>query len=254
MGFDAEWLTLREGADARARDPALLDRAVQIVAPHATVLDLGCGTGASVRALAKGGAPHLDWRLLDNDPALLEIAADYHPRAATYHADLGDIDALPLDGVRLVTASALLDLVSRDWVARFAERLWRARVAFYAVLSYDGRMRWQPADPDDGRVTDAFNRHQQGDKGFGPALGPHAADTAAEMFRKQGFDVTLGNSPWRLTPEDAALQDALLTGIAGAATEAGCETASDWLARRRHDLEQTHAEIGHVDLLARPPA
>ena len=252
MGFDAAWLTLREPADARARDAALLTRALRHVGPAATLLDLGCGTGATLRAFAAQGAVGLNWRLLDNDPALLAQAAAAHPQATTHAVDLADIDALPLEGVQLVTASALLDLVSEDWVARFAARLARARLPFSAVLSYDGRMHWDPAEPLDVKVTAAFNAHQHRDKGFGPALGPDAGDTAAGLFRDHGFEVYLGQSPWRLGPEDAALHEALLGGIADAASEAGCDAAAGWLTRRRDDLANLRAEIGHVDLLAIP--
>ncbi|MDR9395482.1 MAG: class I SAM-dependent methyltransferase, partial [Roseovarius sp.] len=147
MGFDASWLTLRETADARARDDALFDRARQLLGAGASVLDLGCGTGATARAFAARGIHDVDWRLLDNDPALLTHASQACPGAATHEIDLADVDALPLEGVDLVTASALLDLVSRDWVTRFAERLAEARIGLYAVLSYDGVMRWDPSDP-----------------------------------------------------------------------------------------------------------
>lgn len=252
MGFDAAWLTLRELADARARAAALRDRALRLVGPGDTVLDLGCGTGATPRAFAAHGAGDLHWRLFDNDPDLLVQAAAQHPRAAIHEGDLADIKALPLQGAQLVTASALLDLVSRDWMARFAERLSRESVAFYAVLSYDGRMRWTPADPADAEVTAAFNAHQRGDKGFGPALGPEAGETAAGILRAHGFEVTLAQSPWQLGTEDAELHDALLSGIAQAATEAGCDAADAWLARRRRALAHPEGEIGHLDLLAVP--
>lgn len=253
MGFDAAWLTLREPADARARATSLRDRALSLLGPGDTVLDLGCGTGATPRAFAARGASDLHWRLLDNDPALLAHAAAQHPRATIHEGDLADTEALPIEGARLVTASALLDLVSREWVARFSERLSRAGVAFYAVLSYDGRMQWDPADPADAEVTAAFNAHQRGDKGIGPSLGPEAGETAAGLFRAHGFEVSLAQSPWVLGPGDAGLHDALLTGIAQAATEAGCDAADAWLARRRGDLAHLRAEIGHVDLLAVPP-
>jgi SAM-dependent methyltransferase len=254
MGFDAAWLSLREPADARARALSLRDRALRLVGPGDTVLDLGCGTGSTPRAFAAQGVTDLHWRLFDNDRDLLARATAQHPHATILEGDLADIEALPLEGAKLVTASALLDLVSRDWVAQLGERLSRAGVAFYAVLSYDGRMHWTPADPDDAEVTAAFNAHQRGDKGIGAALGPEAGETAAEVLRQHGFEVTLAQSPWRLGPDDAELHDALLTGIAQAATEAGCDAAEAWLARRRGDLGHLGAEIGHLDLLAIPPA
>ena len=61
----------------------------------ALALDLGCGTGATVRALAPH-APAARWRLVDRDPALLGIAAARCAPHATVRADLGDLDALPL--------------------------------------------------------------------------------------------------------------------------------------------------------------
>ena len=45
----------------------------------------------------------------------------------TVAADLGDLDRLPLDGVRLVTASALLDLMPARWIEALAARLAAAR-------------------------------------------------------------------------------------------------------------------------------
>lgn len=252
MGFEASWLTLREPADARARNTDVFEQALRHVSTGSPVLDLGCGTGATARAFAAQGASDIDWRLFDNDAVLLTHASARHPKATTHEGDLADIDALPLEDVHLVTASALLDLVSQEWLMRFADRLSRAGIPFYAVLSYDGHMRWTPADPDDAAVTRAFNAHQCGDKGFGPALGPEAGDTSARIFRDHGFEVTRAQSPWRLGPQDDALHEALLTGIAGAATEAGCDVAQAWLERRRDGLMQLHGEIGHVDLLATP--
>ncbi|GAW33751.1 hypothetical protein RA2_00794 [Roseovarius sp. A-2] len=253
MGFDAHWLDLREPADLRARDASLLTRAVELAGGGA-VLDLGCGTGATARAFAAAGAAGCDWRFLDNDPALLSHAGARHPQAALLCGDLAEVGGLPLKGVRMVAASALLDLVSEAWLARLAERLARHGTGFYAALSYDGVMRWQPEDPRDARIRARFNTHQRGDKGFGPALGPEAAPRAAAMLRAQGFEVQLAPSPWRLGPQETQLQTALLDGIAGAAQEIGCADAAGWRMARHDMLAQGRAEIGHLDLLALPPA
>jgi len=251
MGFEADWLDLREPADLRARDATLLTRAVE-AAGGGAVLDLGCGTGATARAFAAAGAASCDWRFLDNDPALLAHAGARHPQAVLLRGDLAEVDALPLEGVRMVTASALLDLVSEAWLARLAERLAQHGIGFYAALSYDGVMRWQPEDPRDAQICTRFNAHQRGDKGFGPALGPEAAPRAAEVFRAQGFEVGLAPSPWRLGPQETQLQTALLDGIAGAAQETGCADAAGWHLARHDMLTQGQAEIGHLDLLALP--
>lgn len=254
MGFSATWLSLREPADHAARDAALLAAAAKAAGAAPVIVDLGCGTGSTIRALAKHLQQPAGWRLLDNDPDLLAHAANAtEDHVTTHRIDLRDLDALPLEGASLVTASALLDLCSRDWVRGLAERLAAQSLPFYAALNYDGVMEWSPADPSDDAVTQAFNRHQRGDKGFGPALGPDSADAIAEVFTAAGFKVLQADSPWQLGPSEADLQRELLAGIAGAAAEAGENTSGRWLQTRIGALAEARCRIGHRDLLALPP-
>ena len=252
MGFDAAWLELRAPADDRARNAALVDRAVAYAGPGARMLDLGCGTGATVRAFAAAGGKPLRWCLVDNDPALLAVAGRTYPDAQSCLRDLSDLHALPFADVRMVTASALFDLVSERWMQRLVHRLAQDRIALYAALSYDGRMQWRPEDKDDAPVTARFNQHQCGNKGFGPALGPHAAARLTAALEARGYEVVTAPSPWHLGPDAAALQEMLLSGIAGAAHAAGFKGAPGWAARRREMLGHAQAEIGHVDVLALP--
>jgi len=254
MGFSAEWLSLREPADRAARDATLLARAAQVAGPEPVVLDLGCGTGSTLRTLGGHLPDTARWHLVDNDPALLERAATEAPGRATVHAlDLRDLDALPLEGVTLVTASALLDLMPADWIAALADRLAAAGLPFYAALSYDGIMRWEPELPRDVDIAAAFNDHQRGDKGLGPALGPDAATMAARIFRDAGFDVQTGQSPWRIGPDQAPLHRALVEGIAEAASEKGLAVAGDWGRSRAAMAGDSRVLIGHHDMLALPP-
>jgi SAM-dependent methyltransferase len=219
--------------------------------PDPVALDLGCGTGATLRALAPL-APAARWRLVDRDPALLGLAAARcGRRAETLAADVADHEALPLAGVRLVTASALLDLMPAGWIERLAAWLASARTALYVALSYDGRMRWGPALPGDAGVRAAFNRHQRGDKGLGPALGPEATSALAGALRRHGFRVWTAPSPWRLGPDQAALQRALVEGIGRAADEAGVDAAA-WAQARRAASGSASCTVGHRDLLALP--
>jgi SAM-dependent methyltransferase len=250
VSFSADWLALREPADRAARDETLLTRAAAAAGPEPVILDLGCGTGSTLRAM-RGHLPEgTRWRLLDNDPDLLRRAAQSAGNATeTAQADLADVAALPLDGVTLVTASALLDLVSEDWLAALAARL---DVPLYAALSYDGEMRWTPADPRDAAITAAFNAHQGGDKGFGPALGPEAAARAAAILDAAGHDVHQAPSPWRLSPEDHALQAELTDGIADAAAETGTPGARYWAETRRRTAQHGSCVVGHQDILAIP--
>lgn len=254
MGFSATWLALREPADHAARDGGLLAAAVAAAGPSPVIVDLGSGTGSTLRAFAPVLNGAAAWRLVDSDPALLAQAASSAGRGVALHdLDLRSLDALPLADARLVTASALLDLCSRDWLAQLAAHLKDQQVAFYAALNFDGVMKWSSPDNEDAAITTAFNRHQRGDKGFGPALGPDCAQTAAAIFADAGFNVTEADSAWVLGPDQAELQRQLYDGIANAAGEIGIAGAQQWAARRNAAVGAGRCHIGHRDLLALPP-
>ena len=263
-GFSADWLALREPYDARARNRDVLDAVAAAVAARGAVavVDLACGTGATLRAIGNRLPGRQDWRLVDNNLSLLARAAQSAPvKGRVVRAtpvDLNrDLEAA-LDGpVDLVTTSALLDLVSADWLDRMAVETAARRLPVYAALSYDGRTIIEPAEPFDIELMAGFNLHQRTDKGFGPALGPTAAARAAERFEHFGYGVVQGRSDWVCGPHDREMQDALFAGWAelGALTTAmSADEITQWLVQRRTDLAQgrSHLHIGHVDIFARP--
>ncbi len=256
--FTPDWLDLRAAADARARDDALLGEAAALLdaADEPLAVDLGCGTGAMLRAFAPRLARSVRWRLVDADPALLAEAARRHggPLVETVELSLAGNVLLPFEGATLVTASALFDLVSEAFVARLVATLASRNAALYAGLTYDGTTVWDSVHPLDGPVLDAFNRDQRRDKGFGPALGPTATEVLVRTLDRAGYQVRLAKSPWRLGPEDHALVAELARGMAGAAADGGLDrdAVDDWLAARIAAADGGHVEIGHDDLFARP--
>lgn len=257
MSFTQAWLDLRAPADAAARDARLLAAAAAHVSAvkEPVVVDLGSGTGASVAAFAGAAPSGTRWRLIDNDLALLDCAARrFGPSVEICLADLGALEALPIDDAQLVTASALFDLMPPGWIERLADRLAAMRTGIYAALSYEGRLAWEPPMPADARIVAAFNAHQRRDKGLGPAAGPEGAARLAAALRQRGFAVETGPSPWHLGAERAALHRELVAGIAAAAAEMGAEGAERWAqARRAASFSGSACVVGHVDVLALPP-
>jgi SAM-dependent methyltransferase len=264
-GFTTDWLALREPYDRQARNEKVLDAVVAAMSalPSITVVDLACGTGATLRALEPRLPAHQNWRLVDNDLSLLARAAE-SPRQSRTTVSATPIDLAfdleaALDGaVDLVTTSALLDLVSAEWLERLTTEIAARRLPFYAALSYDGRIAFEPDDPFDQRVVDAVNRHQQGDKGFGPALGPDAAAAAARGFQALGYAVTTAPADWTFGPADETMQVELLLGWATAAREAGgleFDDLAGWLRRRQRlaSARSSSIRVGHLDLFAQPP-
>ena len=256
-GFSTAWLAMREPADRRARDPAMLCAVADFLSRDETplVVDLGCGTGALQRALAPYLTRPVRFRLVDDEPALL---AEAEMRSSVpielVRADL-TLDLSAIAGARLVTASALLDLVSEAWLDRLVAGIAAAKAGFYAPLCYDGRIEWQPTHPLDDAIHAAFDRHQLSDKGFGPAAGPEAAASVAARFRGIGHSVSVAESPWQLDRADNALIAELARGIARAAGEIGglpSAAIEDWLAFRLAHAEEGGLVIGHKDVLALP--
>jgi hypothetical protein len=262
--FSVNWLALREPFDARARNARVLDAVVGLLEnrPVLGLVDLACGTGSTLRALGPRLSARQHWRLIDRDRALLASAAAAPvPKGATVEImplDLNQhLDAALAAGADLVTASALLDLVSGNWLERLAAGIATRAVPFYAALTYDGRVELAPPDPLDQAVIDAVNAHQRTDKGFGPALGPEAARAAMDRFRAFGFAIVHGTSDWRVGPDDRAMQEALLSGWSTAAGETGRLSPSRlaaWRMRRQEALAAGRSAIavGHVDFLACP--
>ncbi|WP_153067190.1 class I SAM-dependent methyltransferase [Steroidobacter cummioxidans] len=266
-GFSPDWLELREPCDTRARSEELVIalRSLLVSRPL-RVLDLGAGTGANIRYMAPLLGGEQRWCLVDNDPRLIERqpaileGAHFQCEVISQQLDLAtDLSSLPISQCQLVTASALLDLVSADWLASLASRCAALSVPVLFSLSYDGRVQCLPDDPDDEWVIGLVNRHQRGDKGFGPALGPDATRYACEVFAALGFQTRIAPSDWLIESEERAFQRELIAGWSGAAREMAPSEAARierWSGRRDADIASgsSRIRVGHQDFMAWPTA
>jgi hypothetical protein len=265
-GFSAEWLALRESHDLRARNPNVLDAVAAAFKSLDTisVVDLACGAGSTVRAVTSSLPARQRWDLVDNDHGLLALACGGMPvgevERNAVQLDLSGNFEVVFEGAKdLITASALLDLVSETWLDRLARESAARALPVYAALIYDGRIHLAPADPLDEVVVSAVNTHQRTDKGFGPALGPSAAVAAISRFEALGYSVAHGTSDWVIGTADQEIQLELLTGWATAASEIEALPHHDiggWLARRKTAVSKgvSTMRVGHVDFFATPSA
>lgn len=261
-GFDKDWLKLREPADREARSAPMLDKVCQhldaLPQPH-VIMDIGCGTGSTYRTLSQT-LPHCNWKLLDYETVLLDEAKrqiGLGKNIEFHRQDLNNLDETLLDGVAIVTASALFDLCSADFCDRFVEKLAHRKVGLYAALNYDGIMEWSIKHPLDEQIAADFNLHQRSDKGFGPALGPAASAHLSHRCEALGFTVEIADSPWRLGPSSAELQKEFLAGLERPVREIG--NVSDFAFREWLEFRHSHIGrdgslciVGHTDFLALP--
>ena len=275
--FDSEWLALREPADQQARNRPLLaellawaereyccpDTASGHHAPPLLVVDLGTGTGANARYMVPAMTVPQRWVLLDQDEHLLALAREHllhldvplETHACHLSADRL-VHQIP-DGTRLVTASALIDLMSAGWLDALAGAASRNGAGVFIVLSYAGHFELSPAHSDDAWIRQTVNDHQHRDKGTGAAMGPAATGYLKKQLEALGYQVSVAPSPWQLTPEHNALQRALLEGWQEAVTEQSPddrERADRWFRLRFKQAcaQQLSIRVDHEDLFAWP--
>jgi hypothetical protein len=260
---DARWLELRVQADNAARElttTTLLPRLVRHLTATGVgdsgvdVIDLGSGTGANQRWLASRLPFAQQWTLIDRDQAL-QRHRPVAPRTRLLTADVG-ILASVLDGpsARLVTCSALLDVLTIEQLTAIGSALAAARHPALFSLTVTGVIEVSPPDPFDAHLIRAFNNHQR----RGGRAGPAAVDVLARSFRDAGYALWMTETPWLLDWHSDGdfvrwfLDDRVAAAVAQDPTlrSAGVE----WLARRLAQLAEQTLEIrvGHRDLLVLP--
>lgn len=262
-GFSPEWLALREPVDHASINAEVRRALLGAVAGKQAlkVVDLGCGAGSNLRGLSPWLPAGQSWTLVDYDQRLLDTAKarlgefSGAPAVTFRQADFSKGDFTPLiAGADLVTAAALFDLVSAPVIGKLADAVTTRRQVFYTVLTYDGIASFLPEHPLDRTMREAFNRHQQTDKGFGPAAGPNASQALADAFSARGYRVVRGKSPWVLDKTCERLRRELDQGWANAVRETGAVPVREievWIAHRLA-ADGAVTIVGHEDLLAIP--
>lgn len=262
------WLALREPADTAARALDLVDLLRRELPSRGPLLihDLGCGSGAMGRWLAPllPGPQH--WIAHDRDTDLLAAATANLPGPAADGAavtmegrssDVTRLHPVALADATLITASALLDMLTEEELFRFLAACAGAGCPALLTLSVVGRVTLTPPDPMDGRVAGAFNAHQCRSTERGRLLGPDAPALAADELARLGAAVHVRPSPWRLGNSYAELAAEWFAGWVAAAFEQEPDLAresGDYAARR---LAQARAggldvTVEHADLLILP--
>lgn len=262
------WLALREPADAAARDVDLVELLGRQspVAGRWVIHDLGCGTGAMGRWLAPRLPGPQHWIMYDRDKELLEGAMTYPPVSAAdgavvtfeaNHSDITHLKSRDLTGATLITASALLDLLTEVELRQLIAVCAGAGCPMLLTLSVVGRVILTPADPLDRRVGSAFDAHQRRETERGRLLGPDAVAFATERFRDLPVEVLVRPSPWRLGVSQADLAADWFTGWLAAACEQEPELVAELDPYARRRLAQAAAGdlavvVDHADLLVLP--
>lgn len=278
LEVSSEWLSLREPEDAaaRSRDLAIAAAAMLPQTPL-NIHDLGSGTGSMMRWLAPLLPGPQTWTLHDWNADLIEQAADGIPQldranrpvsVRTQPGNLADLRPDDLTGASLVTASALLDVLTVDEIQAIVDACLGARCPVLVALSVTGNVRLSPPDERDGAFQRAFNSHQlrahqPRDAGSRKQVGKYGAAIARRLFAEAGWHVRSSTTTWRLDKRRPRLLAEWFQGWVDAALEFDVEhdaelhaEAAGYRRRRAAELERGEltARIRHLDLLAWPRA
>jgi len=283
----ADWLRLRESADWEARSSRLVQQVVNTIALDGSihVLDLATGTGSNVRYLAVRLPGRQRWLVVDRRPDLLALVTERTAAWAsargyrcdayatglrvrhdslnceieTRQRDLCDLDDPELfAGRHLVTASALLDLVSESWLRSLAAHCREAGSAALFALTYNGESSCWPVEPEDELIRQLLNQHQHSDKGLGGvATGPEAVACAERCFLEIGYQVRIVPTDWSLGAAQGDMQRYLIGDWAQAAGELAPDLLpriASWRDRRLAHIDAGGSRIivRHHDLAAWP--
>jgi hypothetical protein len=233
-----EWLTLREPADAAARSAELAQRlARHLPAGPLVIHDLGGGSGAMGRWLAPRLPGPQHWIVHDRDESLLDLVDIPGVSVETRTGDVTHLAPDDLADADLVTASALLDLLTADELDRILETC--RGLPMLVALTVTGRVTLSPEDPLDARIGAAFNDHQR----RGDRLGPDAVERVPTALVRP--------SPWRLDTTEDLIAEWLRGWVAAACEQDPAIEAGEYLDRRLADT-QLEVTVDHADLLVLP--
>jgi hypothetical protein len=262
-----DWLDLREPEDAVARSMDLARAAAALLTEGPVVVhDLGSGTGSMMRWLApllpgpQSWFLH-DWSSLLTGQAIAQARPSDRDNAEISvfgrTGNLVDLSAEDLAGASLVTASALLDVMTSPEIHTIVGACIAARAPALFSLSVTGGVHFDPADECDAAFENAFNAHQLRDANGRRQLGRYGAPIACGLFAEAGWQVRKTTTQWRLNHHQSGLLGEWFCGWVEAAAEQDPQLRTEVDRYRGDRLAQIELGglsvlVDHVDVLAWP--
>jgi hypothetical protein len=190
---------------------------------------------------------------------LVSAANALHPYPTVTTTAIGpvrDLEAALNGPLDLVATSALLDLVSYSWFKRLAIGVAVRGLPFYAALSYNGQVTFEPSDPLDAPITAAVSTTNVATRDWDQ----HSArmPRTIELFEAVGYFVGCAATDWDEATRSghAGGSSPRLAGYGalGGATVAARNRISAHASARCAVARKSSIRVGRIDVLAAPTA
>ena len=280
---DVRYLESKRTVDERARSRRVVERLLAELPDDPSILDVGAGTGATLRLLLVLGVRDGTYLGLDRSGALVEHARrtlpeeledEYEVRRGVddevrrgedgasdggaggegfevggiqARFEVGDALHLPDGSWDLVVAQALLDLVPIAEAVDRIEGALRAGGLAYLPITFDGVSVFLPEHPDDGAVVDAYHaaidERPGRDSRAGRRLIEHLGERDGELLAVDASDWVVRPREDGYPADEASFLGRILDFVEDGLS-GGPVDAGDWLAERRRQLDA--AELAYV--------
>ncbi len=202
--FNNHWLKLRETIDKKSRNLKVIKLINNKFSKKdcISIIDLGTGAGSNYNYLKPKLKFNQDWVFTDISSSSLNYFKKnlktskkiYKTKFKIFDV-IGELEKITFSNYNIVTGSAFLDILPRNWFYKFHKFNIKTEIILFA-LNYNGSFKFYPKHKNDQEIINLFNIDQKTDKGIGSkAIGPDCSKLINNIFNKT-HHTYLMNSKW----------------------------------------------------------
>ena len=256
------YLEAKRSVDERALSTRVRNRLLKRIPDAPRVLEVGCGTGATVPRLVDWGIDRGTYRGVDTNKTVVEFARSARAKELRYQGHsvtdtergfvTGDLsvsfdtgDAFGTlsaeEDYDLVIGHAFADLVSPQRLLSKAESALRPSGVAYFPITFDGETIFQPDHPADPTIVSAYHEALDSTSGRDSRAGRHLANA---MTDAQGTLLSMAGSDWVVRPrngtypaDEAYFLGRILGFVEQALGESSLPELAEWVTERKEQLD-----------------
>ena len=202
--FNNNWLRLRETVDKKSRNLKVI-KLINNKYNHKDnikIIDLGTGAGSNYNYLKPKFKFNQDWLFTDISSNSmnyfkenLKLSQKITSTKFKIFDVISDLDKIKFNNFNIVTGSAFLDILPKNWFYKFHKYNLKTDIILFAI-NYNGSFKFFPKHKYDKNIVNFFNMDQKTDKGIGlKAVGPDCSQLIKKTFKNTHYTYLM-NSNW----------------------------------------------------------